>query len=76
MAKEHCIQVRVDEDEWDRAVRAAKANGLPTVSALCRFLLQREYERWGLSDGPSAAAPSRTTKKGSRGRSQSPNRTR
>lgn len=66
--------MRVDEDEWDRAVRAAKANGLPTVSALCRFLLQREYERWGLSNAVSGAAPSRTTTKGRRGRSQSPNR--
>ena len=53
MAKEHCIQVRVDEDEWERAIRAAKANGLPTVSSLCRFLLHREYDKWGLLADPS-----------------------
>jgi len=46
---EHRIQVRVEDDEWDLAERAAKGLGLPTVSSLVRYLMQREYERQGLT---------------------------
>lgn len=61
MTEEHRIQVRVDDDEWEMAERAAKANGHRTVSALCRWLLQKEYRRLGITPENASArkAPAR-----------------
>jgi predicted DNA binding CopG/RHH family protein len=52
--EEHRIQVRVKDTEWQLAQRAAQARGLPTVSALCRSLLEKEFARFF----PCAAAES------------------
>lgn len=52
---EHRIQVRVDDEKWDRARRAARANGFTKVAPLVEMLLERECERLGLTSKPEAA---------------------
>lgn len=44
---EHRIQIRLDDERYAKARRAATANGLVHASALCEMLLEREYERLG-----------------------------
>jgi antitoxin component of RelBE/YafQ-DinJ toxin-antitoxin module len=45
---EHRIQVRLDDEGWERAELAAKKNGVSYVSSLCEMLLEKEYQRLGL----------------------------
>jgi len=51
---EHRIQVRVDDENWERAERAATRKGLATVAALCRYLLEEEFSRQGIATDPEA----------------------
>jgi hypothetical protein len=61
---EHRIQVRVKEAEWGLAQEAAAANGLPSVSGLCRWLLEKEFERLAAQKAP--AVPRRGKKRARR----------
>lgn len=45
---EHRIQVRVEDEKWERALQMARANGVAHVSRLCELLLEREAEKLGL----------------------------
>jgi predicted DNA binding CopG/RHH family protein len=56
MNDEHRIQVRVDDEDWQRAERAATNRGLSTVAALCRYLLEEEFARQGMSKGEGTSA--------------------
>ena len=56
MKEEHRIQVRVDENDWERAERAATGKGLATVAALCRHLLAEEFARQGLDEDRASSA--------------------
>jgi hypothetical protein len=47
---DHRIQIHRNHVEWLKARRAMKANGLPTLSALCSHLLSREQDRLGITD--------------------------
>ena len=48
VASEHRIQVRVEDEKWERALQMARANGVAHVSRLCELLLEREAEKLGL----------------------------
>jgi hypothetical protein len=56
MNEEHRIQVRVNDEDWQRAERAATKRGLSTVAALCRYLLEEEFARQGMSKGQGTSA--------------------
>jgi predicted DNA binding CopG/RHH family protein len=56
MNEEHRIQVRVDDEDWERAERAATGKGLSTVAALCRCLLEEEFARQGIGKGQGTSA--------------------
>lgn len=60
---DHRIQVGLPDAEWRKALKAAKANGLLTVASLCRMLLQREYERLGITDEVVEESPKRPRKR-------------
>lgn len=53
---DHRIQIRLDDEGYAKARRAAIANGLRHASALCEMLLEKEYERLGFDKEITPAA--------------------
>ena len=54
----HRIQIRLDDEGWERALAAAEKNGVAYVAPLCEMLLAREYERLGIDKGELEPADS------------------
>lgn len=52
---DHRVQIRMDEATWDRAQRAAAANGIVRLSKLYEHLLERECARLGIGQQERAA---------------------
>jgi hypothetical protein len=55
----HRVQLRLSDEEMDRAERIAAANGIRRISKLCERLLDLEGDRLGIERGatdPSVVA--------------------
>lgn len=53
---EHRIQVRLDDERYEKVRRATAANGLARASALCEMLLEQEYARLGFDRAKAGAS--------------------